>query len=714
MKVDNEMQVNILNKKINEINIRRDFDIFVFKKHDKYLKNMSYAKLSNLKECAISDQYYFVHLISKKNSITLNELEDLKIEGFEVSKTEAANLTDTSLFNLFFNMYGAQNFICENDTSSVYGEFYYPIIGQNKEKIFRSAMRIRYWSNDGLSLNVTTFKKVRADHKKKFNSKRYQWDDSSLVPNRIETSNDTENYWIVKARKGENKNVDFFGNANLKKLDDSKVGILNKFIDEFNEEFKLYITIGLNDINEVQQYDIEFNRETFLKRIEQERSFQKINIVDLVRSTQTEENIIKLKSILNVNGIYTTEYNTTVPGLNICIIKNKEYFSEHPDQKDTHQKSCGEVIVQNITDDNFKIPIQKNSDGEMSLFEENQVDFKWENNNLLLKVLQELLSKKSIVDGRIDKGLLSDNKINNSLYCLTFPKDDKEKRYTLVSKLNPNNDIKFNLIKNDIFASTDPEIKKIVQFLKKFEIYSMKQTWKVECVFYDSMENLNLILKTKLYALPNISEIRKLLELSNKSKSVEVSRIYNDNYEFRSLLNDKNEIDVFESINKELDSQFDKPILKLGEYISLLKEYPAIENGQKALYKKYYKYLYQKYKDNLDEGYLPFSNHKQKEFRSSYDSLIGINFCEKIPGIKRDFEKTYYWIGSRNKSIKPGYSKGNPIRVIGTRLINNNGFNTKILKQFFDVDFVRINEATVLPFMVKFNDTYWELNKDNL
>lgn len=709
-----EMQVNVLNKKINEINIQRDFDIFVFKKNDTYKKNISFAALSNLKECAISNQYYFVHLISKKNSITLNELKELKIEGFEVSKTEPADLTDTSLFNLFFNMYGSRNFICENDTSSVYGEFYYPIIGQNKDKFFRSAMHVRYLSNNGLNMNVTTFKKVKNNHKKNFKQKMYQWDDSSLVPNRIEDSDDAENYWIVGARKDENKNVNFFENANLKKLDDSKVGILNKFINEFNEEFKRYITIGLNNIDEVQQYDIEFNRETFLKRIGRERSFKEINIVDLVKSTQTSENIVKLKSILNDKGIQTTECNTTVPGFNICIIKSEEYFRNHPDQKDTHQESCGEVIVQNVTDDNFKMPTRKNSDGEMSLFEENQVDFKWENNNLLLKVLQELLSKKSIVDERIDKGLLSGSNIENNLYCLTFPKYDKEKRYTLISKLNKNNDITFNLIKDDIFDSTDPEIKKVVQFLEKFEINSMKQIWKVECIFYDSMENLNLILKTKLYALPNVNKIRDLLKLSNKDRSIEVSRIYNDNYEFKSLLDDKNEIAIFESINKELDSRFDSHYIKLKEYISLLKEYPTIENGRKALYKKYHEYLYRKYKDNVDEGYLPFSNHKQKEFRPSYDSLNGINFCEKIPGIKRDPQKTYYWIGSQNKSIKPSYPKGNPIRVIGTQLINNSGFNTKILKQFFDVDFVRINEATVQPFMVKFNNTYWELNKDKV
>jgi hypothetical protein len=50
----------------------------------------------------------------------------------------------------------------------------------------------------------------------------------------------------------------------------------------------------------------------------------------------------------------------------------------------------------------------------------------------------------------------------------------RKKRYTLISKLNKNNDITFNLIKDDIFDSTDPEIKKVVQFLEKFEINSIE------------------------------------------------------------------------------------------------------------------------------------------------------------------------------------------------------------------------------------------------
>jgi len=707
------MKVNLLDKSIfNEMNIRRDFDIFVFKRKDNYSKNIPFDKLMKLKGCAISNQYYNLHLISKKGTITTKVLEDLKIEGFEVSEIDILQISNASLFNLFFNIYGSQNFICENDTSSVYGEFFYPLSAAKKNNLFRSAINIRYYGDQGLAMDIKTFKRVSSNSKKP----KYQWKETSLVPSRVGYNHYEKYCWIQKARKERKSNINFFDNNNLKALNNSKAGILYKFIREFNDQFKEYINISLKEINDIKKYDITSDRETFLKTIRANDSFISINIVDLVKSEETKENITKLKSILNSEGIRTSESDITIPGFNIAVIKNAEYFENHPEEKDHHQKSYGEIIVQNITDDNFEVESQSNTEGEIDLFNNNPMEFEWKDNNLLFKVLQELLSKKSVLNGEISKGLLKNINISNNIYCLTFHKDKNDKRYILKSCLNESRRITFELIREDIFESNNLELKRVADFLNDFQIMSVRNLWKVECVFFESIDDLNLILRTKLYAYPDVNNIANILSLSKQDKSVRILKIKKDNEDFISKLRlEKNlaGVKLFEEINVKL-SEIVEPTIRLNDYRSILKEYSELENGRKKLAKELFDHLYGRYKNNIVQGYLPFSNHKQGKFKESYASLTGINFCEKIPGIKSNSNKIYYWIGSKNKSIKPSYKKGNPIRILGMKKVDGKFSDKNILKAFFDVDFIRVNEATVRPFMFKFNNTYWELIKDDL
>ena len=355
-------------------------------------------------------------------------------------------------------------------------------------------------------------------------------------------------------------------------------------------------------------------------------------------------------------------------------------------------------VVQNITEDNLKIK------SESDLIR----------NPIYLKILQELMVKDSIEIGKVDSNFISKEKINERYKFVTFHKCYKGKKlnyYAVTSQFNNRGEISFGIEKADEFFNKGSEL---VTALADLGIEE-KNKGSVECIFYDDVRNPNVILNIGIYELPRMDSVGKRLEKSNGIKKVRIERIAEDLESFKNKnVEYKDDMDVNEIINCLREENTEK--ISLSEYRQLLKQYGI--TGQKKIGKEYTNFLI-----DLNSDYIPFSNHKGKEFKDDYSPLYWNHFFRRIPGIdnkiysrgiKVPVNHEFYSVAEGNSSIKQTYEKGYPIREIRNKGFKFSEKYNQALSEMFDVDFVRINEATVVPFPVKFNREYFNMVKDTL
>lgn len=693
--------VNTIDFVTNDQMIRSDFDIFEFKKNKsddnqkKYI-NFPFEKLSKIQKCAVADQYFSVFLIAVKNMTNLEYLQSLEINDYEVSVIDIKDLKKhrASLVNLFLNLYGSkilpQTKISES-TSSIYGDFFYPV-GKSDDPYNRHVLKLKYYK--GLDITVQSFKK-KIDNRKV----KYFWDDNSLVPSRIYNSKDKINdYWIKGGRSGEKNLITFLSLNSFKEYKNSKIGVLYTIIDDFNKNLGKYIKFHLYEMSEDEEivYQLSSNKQLFLGSAIKYFDGKKINIVDYINEDKSVQFVEKIILMLNqeINNLDITRSNNLKKGINISITKDPEYYLRN-DKNDPYKSFSKKVIVQNITEDNLEIK------KESSLIK----------NPICLKILQELMVKDSIGKNKINFNFISKEKINTKYKFVTFHRyyfANSYKDYAVTSQFDNDGNIIFGLEKSEDFFNKESALAKNLADLGIEE----KSKSKVECIFYDDVRNPNVILNIGIYEIPRMETISERLRLADGRKKPYVKRLINDLELFENQYSEyKNNVDLKNVM--QLLLEFDEEKISLNEYRQLLSKCNI--TGRKKIGKAYTDFLIR-----LNSSYIAFSNHKGRDFKEDYSPLYWTHFFRRISGIDKTVyargnevpvNHEFYSVAEGTSSIKQTYEKGYPIR----RIINK-GFRfseeyNKSLSEMFDVDFVRINQATVVPFPVKFNREYFNMMK---
>lgn len=697
-------QVNTIDFVTHDQKIRADFDIFEFKKNkskdkSKEYINFPFEKLSEIKKCAVTNQYFSVFLIAVKGATNLDYLQGLEIDDYQVSSIDINDLKKhrASLVNLFLNLYGSKilpQTKISKSTSSIYGELFYPV-GKNDDPYNRHVLSLKYYK--GLNISVQSFKKKIDNHKV-----RYFWDDNSLVPSRIYNSKDKANdYWIQGGRSGEKNLITFLSLNSFKEYKNSKIGVLYTIIDDFNENLGKYIEFHLYEMSEDEEvvYQLSSNKQLFLESAIKYFSGKKINVVDYINEDKSVQFVEKIILMLNqeIENLDVTRSNKLKKGINISITKDPKYYSGN-DKDDPYKSFSKEIIVQNITEDNLEIK------KESSLIK----------NPICLKILQELMVKDSIGKNKIEFTFIPKEKINTKYKFVTFHRyyyGKFYKDYAVTSQFDNDGNIIFDLEKSEDFFNEESVLAKNLADLGIKE----KNKGTVECIFYDEVKNPNVILNIGIYEIPKMETISERLRLADGRKKPYVKRLINDLELFENQYTEyKNDVDLKNV--KQLLLEFDEEKISLNEYRQLLSKCNI--TGRKKIGKAYTDYLIK-----LNSPYIAFSNHRGRDFKEDYSPLYWTHFFRNIPGIDKTVyargkqvpvNHEFYSVAEGTSNIKQTYEKGYPIR----RIINK-GFRfseeyNKLLSEMFDVDFVRINQATVVPFPVKFNREYFNMVKRNL
>jgi len=696
--------VNTIELDVNESKIRQDFDIFEFRmiKSDDSKKYISFPfkKLEKVKKHIVTDQHFSVFLMVAKGETTLEDLQKLQIADYELSSIEVDSFTDhpAGLINLFLNLYSSEILPKTNitkNTSCIYGEFFYPVVNGNDSYGNRYVLKVKYYK--GLNMTVQSFKKST-------DSRGFQYflDNNSPVPSRIYNSKDKlDNCWVKGGKNGEKHSVTFLSLSSYEEYKNSKIGSMYTILNDFNKNMGKYIKFQLNEMPEYDEnvYQLFSNKQTFLESAINYFDGCSINVVDYMNEDISEQFIDSFTRMLNkeIKHLDIQKNQSLKTGINISITKNAKYYLKG-DLKDPYKKSLKNAVVQNITEDNLKI------NGDVDLVR----------NPICLKILQELMVKDSIERGTVDSNFISKEKINELYKFVTFHDnyiDKKHNYYAVTSQYNKLGEIVFDIEKADDFFNKDSEL---VTALADLGIEE-ENKGSVECIFYDDVKNPNVILNIGIYELPRMERVSKRLEQSNGIKKIKVERIVEDLELFRNKHVEYEDDESLKTIINCLGEESTEKV-SLSEYRQLLKQCGI--TGQKKIGKAYTEFLI-----DMNSDYIPFSNHKGKEFKDDYAPLYWNHFFRSIPGIdnkiysrgvKVSVNREFYSVAEKDKSIKQTYEKGYPIREIRNKGFRFSEDYNKLLSEMFDVDFVRINEATVVPFPVKFNREYFNMVKDTL
>lgn len=677
---------NKINVAFNKEKIAEDFDIYKLSlenKNNSFKTNV--LDIPNLEFKAKSVVYTYGnvwYVMFKKDKVD-------KIKFKNAINKEAPNTTVEKVDILIDKIYPnvmtqlILNMLYSNDDDTTYSNitgalyfFNHNWMKKDKKsgglKSFH-CLRFKLSSDMYMELSVTTFSKLSCFRSEKIRSQgKYLFDkDTGIFRKKLKSDEYNENeLFILRSRYPNNHNtVPFLKFNSLKDFKNSKVGIFNKFICDVEEELGEYITIenggyeeyetvhANNDSYEVKDYGV------LLKG-------RDIVIEDLVRSEESRELINRIRIDLEESYKIKTRLGVIDKGaLNIRIIFNKDYYNDNKIE-DPHNNVINDFVVQHRTIESFY----------------DTTDTK--EKSALKKIIQELIIKDDIKNNKIslvnwDKygyeepwtfvarneiKTVEKSKYKNYLYSKMVVDVDGTFEITTYDDREDNSlDWEFSEIENAFVNYNNPELKP-------------------EGLFYRSIENINIILHTEQFTMPDFKKLSEKIRISDINEKLDVHKI----------------IDSLEGMpcdNKEVD-------VKRANFIEELKLFPRYEK-RKEINKKLKiklktskvinKYLYN------DIGILINGEIKNAENRGEYfNSILDIKYFNYN-------NKLYYFVGMEPGDLKTSLNNACRIRCIDAY----EKIEFEQIIRLLRVEFVRNGLNTVLPFPFKYLKEILDINCNN-
>lgn len=560
-----------------------------------------------------------------------------------------SNDEDTAYSNITGALYFLNNKWIKKDKKSGDLKFFY-------------CLKFKLSSDMFMELAVTTFSNLKYIKSEKVKaSGKYLFDkDTKAFRKKLKSDEYDENELFVQRSINSSchNTVPFLNFNSLKDFKSSKVGIFDKFISQVEEELGEYINIengGYSEYETVKAEDDSFEVNDYGMLL----SGKEIVIEDLVQSDESRELVSRirpdLKEVYHINS-RVGEINKEA--LNIRIIFNKDYYEKN-EIEDPHNNISNDFIVQHRTVESF----DKTTDTKEK--------------SALKKILQELIIKDDIKNRKISL-------VNWSKYGYEEPwafvarkeiktgDNSKNKNY-IYAKMVVAIDGTFEISTYDDREdnSLDWEFSEIANAFTKYRNPELKS----EGLFYKSIDNINMILHTEQFTMPDFKKLGKKLKLSDINEKLDVEYITN------SLIN--------------MPCGDNEVFLKRDAFIEELKTFPRYEkrkviskalNIRKNTSKVINDYLYN------DTGILINGEVKKKENITEYfNPILSIKYFY-------DNKKLYYFVGVEPGDLKQ--SLNNACRIRCVEAYEKIEFQEVI--RLLRVEFVRNGLNTVVPFPFKY------------
>ena len=685
-------------------NIDADFDVFRVEKANKdyYKYNILDSAVYEFKAAAVQWTFGATALVLfRKGEVTeqqfkesiMKEYEDVKIQKIDLFDSEQCSncfyFENRLLAQLLINSMRTpkhEAFMYNNLTGKL---FYHDPSWKHKDKLTGKVNFIRFLEiviDPGMYLNLEhkTFKRYDRE------SNGLYVIDSKTGEFRKKLKTDTN---VITYKEGSlphnHFRVDNFDITDITHFRKSKMGVMEQFLRDVNDNLSKYISIDIVEREDAQQFDISNLEKKGISELEYGEMLQKkgVVIVDENDSEISKDIVAKLQEELEkYYHVKAAVGNLSGDAYNIRIIHDGEYYAEN-EMHDPHSDNLKGYIVQHITEEAEHFTNTKGSSPDIK------------------KIVQELIIKGDVRERMIS---IFDWKRLDSGKDWTFVlrKKIKTKFGENVEHMNFGNKKAFNYYnyyrlkidgngKMEFDAFCDSNQSETEEWNKICYAYDFVEDKHhgvqnhVEGLMYSNIDNIHAILLTREKTLPNISALMDtLIETDAKER---VSK--------EILLKAINDFETEYIAAGEIISEWKNKLSVETEMITK-KSIKKILNMKSGTASKFNRFLHQKYGIWID-GEL-----RKGEFEYLYQigNLLNIKY-DYNENDYLDGRAFVYYVGAKGNNKKTKYPNACCMRKV-ISLGETLEYEEALL--LMTVEFVRNSQFTVLPFPFKYLREYIE------
>ena len=698
------MLTNRINVTYNMENIDADFDVFRVEKANKdyYKYNILDSAVYEFKAAAVQWTFGATALVLfRKGEVTeqqfkesiMKEYEDVKIQKIDLFDSEQCSncfyFENRLLAQLLINSMRTpkhEAFMYNNLTGKL---FYHDPSWKHKDKLTGKVNFIRFLEiviDPGMYLNLEhkTFKRYDRE------SNGLYVIDSKTGEFRKKLKTDTN---VITYKEGSlphnHFRVDNFDITDITHFRKSKMGVMEQFLRDVNDNLSKYISIDIVEREDAQQFDISNLEKKGISELEYGEMLQKkgVVIVDENDSEISKDIVAKLQEELEkYYHVKAAVGNLSGDAYNIRIIHDGEYYAEN-EMHDPHSDNLKGYIVQHITEEAEHFTNTKGSSPDIK------------------KIVQELIIKGDVRERMIS---IFDWKRLDSGKDWTFVlrKKIKTKFGENVEHMNFGNKKAFNYYnyyrlkidgngKMEFDAFCDSNQSETEEWNKICYAYDFVEDKHhgvqnhVEGLMYSNIDNIHAILLTREKTLPNISALMDtLIETDAKER---VSK--------EILLKAINDFETEYIAAGEIISEWKNKLSVETEMITK-KSIKKILNMKSGTASKFNRFLHQKYGIWID-GEL-----RKGEFEYLYQigNLLNIKY-DYNENDYLDGRAFVYYVGAKGNNKKTKYPNACCMRKV---ISLGETLEYEEALTLMTVEFVRNSQFTVLPFPFKYLREYIE------
>lgn len=541
------------------------------------------------------------------------------------------------------------------------GKLYYRDPSWKKKK-YIWFLQISFERGMFLKLRVKSFRRKSLKESKI----SYLFDaDSGVFRRKLRKDDNNGELYVEGSSSDKHNNVDFIGYRDFKSFCKSKMGVMEQFLRDVKERLSDYMILEQCEVNDSISYKPSKKQDwsKALKSLLKDRS---INIEDCCHSSASESLIAEIAYLFGEQ--YQTEVqidNLQKEMLNLRIIHNAEYYDEHPAENDPHKDDVSGYIVQHVTIEDF--------------FKEETIGL-----HAFDKILQELLIKSDNQKKQMTAFDWSKLGLDHDFFFVKAEKckdSFKEKNYCMM-RVNPDGSFEY-----EVFCSADEDLSEEQETVKnKYELFS-KELFRcgseIECLLFDSPDNVIAIGKTKEFTCPNTHALYDALYQTQPSTVVRKSDLlmYLDEFAEAKPEYAWTVTEMKEQLNDAEDTLTKRDIHRMM-------------NLKNSAYKDLNRWLH------TEHDLWIYSELKSADSGMELGNLSGIQYYPSEYN-KNDL---YYYVGSKSVA-KDKVSRACTIRQVRAE---RELPSPDLLFSMMAVDFVRNGQYTVVPFPIKYLREYFK------
>lgn len=542
-----------------------------------------------------------------------------------------------------------------------------------------------------LNLDVRTFSKNYS-----YQGSRLYVIDPKTGAFRKKLKGDPEGITTYSLKSFNNRHVtkDYLNISGFKQFQQCKLGVMERFMQDAERILGKYVKLEFCEAEHGERYNITKKAKPEITKKSRGILLNRrgINIVDENKTDRSK--VISSNLILEFAkyyGVDCTEGDVDVTKYNVRIIHNPEYY-EKLGLNDPHNDQLNGTIVQHLMEE-----VDHFNDKDSA-------------SPAVNKIVQELIIKGDILDGQLSiydwiKLGLGKNwtfvireKIKQS-----FDKDRKTHvnragkpvydayKYTALT-IDPNGNLEFEEFDDSSILFTQTWQEKIATAYDVFEADYRKTDCAVEGLVFSDIDNIHAIILTPEKTIPNTRALWNGLKETNKDILVNRTDLLDaiDDFAKEPELDDK-EMNYLNDLREALRSCNDD--IKIGDVRRLM-------NMRKDIAKDLNRFMHENYNIWISPEL------KDSDFEEEYllDNLLDIKYYEK-----EDYDGRHsfnYYVGTRKDSLNASIHNACAIRKV---VAQTNKIEFDELLPLMDVEFVRNDQLTVIPFPFKYLREYQKL-----